>query len=268
MISRILPTLFASFLIAGSVSAEIAVFPDTVTLTGPEAGQRLLVQQVANGRVGRQIREGVTLTSSDSAIVAVEGDRLKPVANGAAKITVNAEGATAAVDVTVNAMEQPHLWSFRNQVQSVLSKTGCNMGACHGAAAGKNGFKLSLRGYDPEGDFFWLTRQARGRRIVPHDPGRSLVLTKPTGAIPHQGGVRFSEDSLEYRVIAEWIAQGQQGPSANDPRVTRLEMLPRQVRLTKGDVQQFVVLAHFSDGHAEDVTRWVNDGVEAIHAGR
>lgn len=256
MISRILPTLFASLLIAGSVSAEIAVFPDTVTLTGPEAGQRLLVQQVANGRVGRQIREGVTLTSSDPAIVAVEVDRLKPVANGTAKITVNAEGAMASVDVTVNAMQQPHLWSFRNQVQSVLSKTGCNMGACHGAAAGKNGFKLSLRGYDPEGDFFWLTRQARGRRIVPHDPGRSLVLTKPTGAIPHQGGVRFSEDSLEYRVIAEWIAQGQQGPSANDPRVTRLEMLPRQVRLTKGDVQQFVVIAHFSDGHVEDVTRW------------
>lgn len=256
MIFRILPTLFASLLIAGSVSAEIAVFPDAVTLTGPEAGQRLLVQQVTDGRVGRQIREGVTLTSSDPAIVVVEGDRLKPVANGTAKITVNADGATADVDVMVNAMDQPHLWSFRNQVQSVLSKTGCNMGACHGAAAGKNGFKLSLRGYDPEGDFFWLTRQARGRRIVPHDPGRSLVLTKPTGAIPHQGGVRFSEDSLEYRVIAEWIAQGQQGPSANDPRVTRLEMLPRQVRLTKGDVQQFVVIAHFSDGHIEDVTRW------------
>src|SRR5688500_20404108 len=85
--------------------------------------------------------------------------------------------------------------TFRNQVQPILSKAGCNAGACHGAAAGQNGFRLSLRGYDDEGDFVTLTRQSLGRRINPADPGRSLLLLKSTGTIPHKGGKRFEVDS-------------------------------------------------------------------------
>src|SRR3954463_3666954 len=82
-------------------------------------------------------------------------------------------------------------YTFRNHVQPVLAKMGCSSGACHGAAAGQNGFKLSLRGYDDEGDYLTLTRQALGRRIVPSDPGRSLFLLKPSGAVPHKGGKKF-----------------------------------------------------------------------------
>src|SRR5213594_1393234 len=93
--------------------------------------------------------------------------------------------------------------SFRNQVQPILAKFGCSAGACHGAAAGQNGFKLSLRGYDDQGDYIALTRQALGRRIIPADPGRSLFLLKPTAPIPHKGGKRFEVDSREYRVLAE-----------------------------------------------------------------
>src|SRR5437016_12886052 len=82
-------------------------------------------------------------------------------------------------------------YTFRNNVQPVLAKNGCNAGACHGAAAGQNGFKLSLRGYDDDGDYLTLTRHAMGRRIIPSDPGRSLLLLKPTGAVPHKGGKKF-----------------------------------------------------------------------------
>src|SRR5437763_16394945 len=96
--------------------------------------------------------------------------------------------------------------SFRNDVQPILTRAGCNSGACHGAAAGKNGFKLSLRGYDDEGDYRTLTRQVLGRRINPADPGHSLMLLKPTTALPHKGGQRFKVDSPEYRVLSEWIA--------------------------------------------------------------
>src|SRR5688572_32624460 len=81
-------------------------------------------------------------------------------------------------------------WTFRNHVQPVLAKTGCSSGACHGAAAGQGGFRLSLRGYDDEGDWKSITRSALGRRIVLADPGRSLLLLKPTGAVPHKGGTR------------------------------------------------------------------------------
>ena len=236
--------------------AEIAPFPSKIELFGPEARQSVVVQHVAAGRVGTQITEGLTFTTADPHIAKVEHGQVLPVANGQTTLTIQAGTETTTVPISVERMEQPHRWSFRNQVQSVFSKTGCNMGACHGAVAGKNGFKLSLRGYDPEGDFFWLTRQARGRRVVPHDPGRSLILTKPTGAIPHQGGNRFAEDSREYRVIAEWIAQGQTAPKADDPRIIGLEVLPPALRLQPGASQQLIVLARFSDDHVEDVTAW------------
>jgi hypothetical protein len=147
-------------------------------------------------------------------------------------------------------------WSFRNHVQPILAKNGCSAGACHGAAAGQNGFKLSLRGYDDEGDFLALTRGAFGRRIIPSDPGRSLMLLKPTGAVPHKGGKRFEVDSLDYRVLSQWIAAGAPGPKAGDPRIVRIEISPAHAVLQPGAPQQLSVHAFFSDGHSEDVTRW------------
>ncbi len=146
--------------------------------------------------------------------------------------------------------------TFRNHVESVLTKAGCNMGACHGAAAGKNGFNLSLRAYNPEADYLAITRNAFGRRIVPSDPGRSLILLKPTGAVPHKGGKRFEVDSPEYRVLANWVAAGAPGPKDNDPVMTKLEVVPAAVTLHPDATQQISVRAHFSDGRVEDVTRW------------
>jgi len=146
--------------------------------------------------------------------------------------------------------------SFRNQVQPILAKFGCSSGACHGAAAGQNGFKLSLRGYDEEGDHIALTRHAFGRRIIPSDPGRSLMLLKPTGAVPHKGGKKFEVNSAEYKVLADWIAFGAPGPKKDDARIERIEVSPAQARLKPDGAQQLTVRAFFNDGHTEDVTRW------------
>ncbi len=241
----------------GLTAAEsLAVLPAEFTLSGSEARQRILVQAVTDGRVVGQLTDGVALSSSDAKVVKIEDGFVVPVGNGKATLTAKVGDQSATATVTVEKFEQPHSWSFRNHVQSVLSKSGCNMGSCHGALAGKGGFKLSLRGYDPDSDFRTLTRQARGRRVVPSDPGRSLMLTKPSGAIPHKGGLRFDVDSLEYRVIAEWIAAGHPAPADNDARVKHLEILPTASQQKKGASQQIVVRAHFSDGHVEDVTRW------------
>lgn len=250
--------LFGLVVIASvpSAHAGIAVFPAAVELTGREAAQPLVVQQTTAGRVLGNVAEGLEFSSSNPQVARVEAGRILPVGNGEATVSVRVGADTAAIPVIVKDFGEPHAWSFRNHVQSVLTKSGCNMGSCHGATSGKGGFRLSLRGYDPETDFNTITRQARGRRIVPHDPGRSLILTKPTGAIPHQGGLRFAEDSYEYRVLSEWIAQGQPGPDASDARINRLEILPPAVRLTVGAQQPFVVRAHFNDGHSEDVSRW------------
>jgi hypothetical protein len=146
--------------------------------------------------------------------------------------------------------------SFRSHVEAVLTKAGCNMGACHGAAAGKNGFYLSLRGYNPEADYIAITRNAGGRRIALSDPGRSLILMKAAAAIPHKGGKRFDVGSPEYRTLADWIASGATAPRDDDARISRLEILPSQSNLQPGATQQMTVRAYFTDGRAEDVTRW------------
>ncbi|MBM3824588.1 MAG: DUF1553 domain-containing protein [Verrucomicrobia bacterium] len=188
--------------------------------------------------------------------VRLENDFLHPVSNGRATLRVEDGRDTASVEISVTGFDQESGWSFRNHVQPVLARAGCSSGACHGAAAGQNNFRLSLRGYDDEGDFRSITRHASGRRVVPSDPGRSLLLLKATGAVPHKGGVRFAPDSIEYRVLSGWIAQGAPGPSAKDPRIERIEVMPDRVRLRVGDQQQFLVMAHFNDGRVEDVTHW------------
>ncbi|MEQ8790112.1 MAG: DUF1549 domain-containing protein [Pirellulaceae bacterium] len=247
-----------SFVATVGMAAErtLTILPQKVALSTTEARQRLVVEWRQGDQYVGQAAESLTLTSSDVGVVRIAGDVAVPVGNGKATITAKADGQSASAEVIVAGQDQPFTWSFRNHVESVFSKQGCNGGACHGARAGKNGFRLSLFGYDVEADHSYLTRQARGRRVVLSDPGRSLVLTKPTGVLPHKGGVRLDRDSQEYRTLLEWIAAGAPGPQADDPRMTRLEVLPKYSRQAVDTAQQLVVLAYFSDGHVEDVTRW------------
>src|SRR5215831_6377884 len=113
--------------------------------------------------------------------------------------------------------------SFRNDVMAVLSRAGCNQGACHGNQNGKNGFKLSLRGQDPDFDLAVLTRDALGRRLDRHRPDDSLILAKPTAAVPHEGGKRFAVGSDEYRILRQWIADGAKGDADGAPVLKRLD---------------------------------------------
>ncbi len=251
-------TLVALALVVPPLGAQetARLLPEQFTLTGPEARQTLVLESFSGERANGQLADGVAYSSSDPAVVTIEDGVAIPLANGTSTITATSGDRSASTAVTVTAMDQPFAWSFRNHVESVLSKASCNTGACHGALAGKKGFKLSLGAFDPQSDYFYITRQARARRVVLSDPGRSLVLTKPTGAVPHKGGLRFRTDSYEYRVLSEWIAAGAHGPQDDDPRLERLEILPGATVLAAGAKQQLIVRAHFTDGHSEDVTRW------------
>ncbi|MBL9129432.1 MAG: DUF1549 domain-containing protein, partial [Verrucomicrobiales bacterium] len=157
----------------------------------------------------------------------------------------------AAADVSTGGVP-----SFRNDVVPVLSQAGCNSGGCHGALAGKGGFRLSLFGYDPEADYRAITRESRGRRVEVADPARSLLLTKPTAALKHKGGKRFDVDSEEYRILAAWIAADCPPPRADDPVLTELKVLPDRARLEAGRKVSLAVEAVFGDGSRRDVTRW------------
>ncbi len=145
--------------------------------------------------------------------------------------------------------------SFCNEVMAVLSRAGCNQGACHGNQNGKNGFKLSLRGQDPDFDFDSLTRDMLGRRVDRLRPEDSLMLAKATSSVPHEGGKRFDRDSLEYRLLSRWIAEGMRRDPPDAPVLRRLEVTPRQqVLIEPADRVPLNVRAVFSDGQVRDVT--------------
>jgi hypothetical protein len=145
--------------------------------------------------------------------------------------------------------------AFTTDVRPLLTKLGCNGGGCHGKATGQNGFRLSLLGYEPADDYEALAREARGRRIFPAAPEKSLVLLKATGTIAHGGGRLMAVGSGEYEVLRRWIAQGAPPPRPTDPVVARLAIEPAEAVLARGDRLALRVSATLSDGSTRDVTR-------------
>ena len=279
-----MPRLFASLacllvvMLAGAAGApkadtpadpgDLAILPDAVVLRGQGSRQQLIVE-VRTGKTftGHRTRTS-TFTSSNPNVATVDAaGTVAAVSDGRAIITARDGAASASTVVEVERAAAPYPLTFRNHVVPVLTRAGCNSGPCHGSLSGKNGFKLTLRGYDPELDYLTLTRQASARRINRVEPGRSLMLLKPTLAVSHGGGKRFAPRSPEYGVIAQWIAAGTPAPAEWDPSLTRLEIFPPAAQLKPGDEQPLIVRAHFSDGHAEDVTRWAkfssNEGTVA-----
>lgn len=145
--------------------------------------------------------------------------------------------------------------TFERDVEPILSRGGCNAGACHGKARGQNGFALSLRAFDPEFDFNSIVNEARGRRLLPSDPEHSLFLLKPTGAMSHGGGKKLAKGSAEYELIRRWIASGTPRTPKDAPTLTRIAIEPSEILAAFKHEQQLKVTAQFSDGSTEDVTR-------------
>jgi Protein of unknown function (DUF1549)/Protein of unknown function (DUF1553) len=150
--------------------------------------------------------------------------------------------------------DAPKAPSFNTEVVPLLTKLGCNAGACHGKGAGQNGFKLSLRGFAPDQDYRSITRESGGRRLDPAKPEESLILRKATARTPHEGGRLFAPKSREYELLLAWIKAGCPGPDKAEPKVSKLELTPAAEVLKPGDEVQLRATATFSDGSARDVT--------------
>lgn len=235
----------------------LAVTPSAVTLTGPRGEQRVLVVGEAAGRATADHSATAKFASANPKVATVDASgTIRAAGNGETTVTATAGGQTALAKVVVTGFDKPAERSFTRHVESVLTRTGCNSGACHGALAGKGGFKLSLRGYDPEADHFALTRQAGGRRVDGQEPDASLLLKKAARVLPHGGGRRFDADSDSYALLREWIAAGAPGPKSTDAAVAKLDIFPPLSLAKPGDKRALVVRATFTDGSTEDVTKW------------
>jgi hypothetical protein len=151
--------------------------------------------------------------------------------------------------------DEPPPTHFANDVVPILTRYGCNAGGCHGKASGQNGFKLSLFGFDPAADHEAIVREGRGRRVFPADPERSLILTKPSGRVPHGGGRLLEPEDEAYQTLRAWIAQGMPIGRSDAPTLAGITVDPSQRTLGREAEQALKVMARYTDGSTRDVTR-------------
>ena len=157
--------------------------------------------------------------------------------------------------VPMAAAEGP---SFANDIVPILTRSGCANSNCHGSIRGQAGFKLSLFGYEPELDYAAIVNDANGRRIDRADPARSLILAKPTFAIPHGGGERFKTGSLEYNGLLEWIKSGASFDTPGAPRLQEIKVTPAEMLITGINSRASVSVAgSYTDGSTVDLTKKV-----------
>ena len=231
----------------------LRLMPDSLTLDGARDVQHVLVlgETVSHQRVDLSASAGFN-PASDLIEVSSDG-AVKPLKTGQTRVTVSAGGLTATLPVTVKSAQVGAV-GFVRDVEPIMAKVGCNAGTCHGAAKGKEGFKLSLRGYDPDYDYEALITDFSARRFDRINPANSLMLLKPAGGVPHEGGRVLRTDSDYYAVIKQWIAEGTK-PQDLSARATSIEVLPDDIHLAMpGDSQRILVRARYADGSMRDVT--------------
>ena len=234
---------------------DVQVFPADVNLKTKQDRQGVIVQATYADGVTRDVTAQASYTLGNKSLVKFDKFTLTPVADGKTELKVKFQGKVLSVPVKIENAKTEEPISFVKDVMPVFTKAGCNTGGCHGSSRGKDGFRLSLFGYDPDGDHFRLTREAIARRINLALPEESLVLEKATNKVPHTGGERFKADSEFYQTLLTWLKAGAPKDGGEVAKVVRLEINPRQSVLEgTGETQQLNVRAFYSDGTDRDVT--------------
>lgn len=235
--------------------ASIQVYPSSIHLRSPRDQQSLVViAKYADGST-RDVTDECEVEAFPNHLVQYLSETLLPGHDGQGELQVQFGGHRQTVPLIVSGAEAQPKIEFRNEVLQVLTKSGCNTGKCHGSATGKDGFRLSLFGYDPAGDHYRLTRELNGRRIHWNQPEKSLLMLKATGNVDHTGGGPISENSYEYEVLMQWLAEGCRNDDETSRVPEELCVYPEQAVFGKpGGSQKLVAVARYSDGSEQDVT--------------
>jgi hypothetical protein len=253
----------------------LEIFPPSILLDSKLDAQQIVVRALDAGGAARDVTASATLSLVDPARAELSGDVLRPLSDGPTQLHALFAGRTAAAAVEVRQSAVVPKPSFRRDVLPILTKVGCNKGSCHGAARGKDGFRLSLLGYDPDLDYYRLTREHPGRRLNLREPDDSLLLLKASGRVPHTGGGLIPRTSPFYRTLRRWISEGAAGDeqllAAAPPQTAaesaadrarraglepvNVEIFPRELLLTGDKLsQQFIIRARYADGTDRDIT--------------
>jgi len=234
---------------------KIAVFPPEIRLESKGDSQSFLVQSTYADGLTKDVTAEAQVSLANPAFAKLEKNVCSPVGDGDTELVVAFGGHTVKVPVKVTQAATERPISFKNDVMPVFMRSGCNQGGCHGAARGKDGFRLSLFGFDPDGDHFRLTRELHGRRINLAEPKASLLLEKADGSVPHTGGKKFAAGDQYHAAILRWLeADAPLDPPAVAVPVGLEVFPPNAVLDGKDSKQRLIVRAKYSDGTDRDVT--------------
>jgi hypothetical protein len=233
----------------------LTLFPTAIDLDGPRAEQHVgVLGEYADGRRWDLSRDAKFVSAAPKVATVDAAGVVRAAGDGETAITVKAGGRSATVPVKVRHAAAEVPVSFVREIVPLLTKAGCNQGACHGAQSGRGGFRLSLFGYDPAFDYKQIVESAEGRRVVLSDPERSILLQKPTFIMEHGGGERFKLGSRPYEMLRSWLEDGAPEPETKPASVTALQVWPPARVMALGERQQLLVRATWSDGRTEDAT--------------
>lgn len=239
-------------------SIQLDVYPEAISLNSAVDFQSVVAVVRREDGVTLDVTDQVQWALQDGQFAKLDGFVLRPVADGTTTLKATFNGSSVEAQVSVSGAGNHPPISFVKDVMPVLTRSGCNTGSCHGAAQGKDGFRLSLFGFDPQGDYQRITREIGVRRINLALPAESLFLKKSVGSVPHTGGKLFNEDSDYYQTLLSWLQAGAQNDPADKqpPAVLSVNIYPPQAVL-EGDsaVQRMVAVANYADGTTRDLSR-------------
>ena len=234
---------------------DLKVYPSDANLTTSRDRQSIVVQAIYADGITEDVSAKAKYTLADPKLAKFENHTLYPTADGKTEMAIEFGGRKLKLPVSVAKAKEDRPISFKLDVMPVFMKATCNSGPCHGSSRGKDGFRLSLFGFDPDGDYDRLTREFIGRRINLALPEDSLMLTKAIGAVQHTGGQSFTKDSEYYESMLRWLKAGVPKDPADVAKVTGIELYPKQAVLEgTGATQRLTVRATYSDGTDRDIT--------------
>lgn len=235
--------------------ATVAVYPSDINLNTKLDYQRFVVVATRDDGVTLDVTDQSQISLANKGLARRDGSTIYPLADGETTLDIEYQGHKLSSKVVVKDAAADRPISFHLDVMPVFMRSGCNVGSCHGAARGKDGFRLSLFGFDPVGDYDRITREESVRRINLAVPEASLLIEKSIGAVPHTGGKRFDKESQYNQTLLRWIAAGVPADAGTPPHVTELDIFPPAAVIEGADsTQQFIARAHYSDGTDRDVT--------------